>query len=105
MSKKKVIDLFYQPWTIVFKEEIPDSNGRFVWGNCDSINRVITLRTKDVNGKPMTQPELERTLIHELIHAISACGAFWDDISETQVEFISVCLHRVLSQLKMTLVL
>lgn len=100
MSKKKYIDLFYQAWSIEMVEDIPTEDNRFVLGNCDSIRHNIKIRTKDVDGNPIPKQEINRTLIHELLHAISAVGAFWNDINETQTEFIAVCLHKTLSQLK-----
>lgn len=95
----KTIDIFYQDWDVNFVEDIPNDGNIFVYGRCEGSDRTIWIRTKDRDGEDISQTELQRTLIHELLHAIAMQGGFYQEMTEQMVEFTSVCLQVALQQL------
>lgn len=71
----------------------------FIWGQCDTSNKIITIATRKQNGKRVTEDELKSTYYHELVHAILNEGQYCKlSFNEPLVEWIAICLLQLSKQ-------
>lgn len=96
--KNQKFKLFNTEWTIVYVDEIKREDDSFYFGLTDYVCKKIFIVTKDSNDNPLSENEIKRTLLHELMHAILITGCFEDCNTEPCVEWIANCLYSLLEQ-------
>lgn len=66
-------------WKIKFVDRCPllsDQEGGTNFGLCDPDRRIITIGTKDADGRPYSKEQVLKTLRHELFHLILFEGQY-----------------------------
>jgi len=98
--KDRKFTIFGTTYRIKFVEAInPDDRDRFTWGDTDGRVHIIRIATKDVNGKSISEEELEITVLHELMHVIFGEGQYAScNEDEPLVEWCARCLHSFKKQ-------
>lgn len=98
--KEEKFNLFGSNWTIKYgdKIEIEGENG-FQFGLTDYVARVISVATKDNQGEPLPEEEVEMCKLHELVHAILGTGMYGDiSGNEPLVEWLARCIYSLVKQ-------
>ena len=94
--KDTTFDIHGSTWNIKFVEEIKEGDS-YTKGDCDPIKYEIRI-AKTVRGIKPSQKELQKTLLHELVHAIFITGAYhscYED--EPLVEHTTRCLNSMIN--------
>lgn len=55
---------------VKFEDKLNDSEDSMLFGKCDPTSQVITLATKDLQGKELSEDRKLATFYHELAHAL-----------------------------------
>ena len=98
--KTKEFDIFGTKYTIGWVDEISDkaAQGTTV-GLCDSTNAKVWIATKLPNGDTVPKADMEKNLIHELIHAILNEGQYLAvSTDEPLVEWLARCIYSLKKQ-------
>ena len=98
--KDKRFNIFGTKYRIKFMDVVPNDNSEnFTWGDTDGRIHVIRIATKDINGKPIPEDELDITIKHELMHAIFSEGQYSScNTDEPLVEWCARCIHSLKKQ-------
>ena len=98
--KDRKFTIFGTTYSIKFVDVInPDDRDRFTWGDTDGRTHTIRIATKDINGKSISEEELDITVLHELMHVIFAEGQYSScNEDEPLVEWCARCLHSFKKQ-------
>lgn len=76
-------------------------DGDWVFGTIEYIGdtNLISISTKDRNGKPISKESMRRTLRHELFHAILCKGQYHNSSNdEPLVEWLALCTDLLYEQ-------
>ena len=100
MIKDRKFNLFGTTYKLVFTDKIEnDDPDRFTWGDTDGRVHIIRIATKDINGKSISEDELDITIKHELMHVIFGEGQYSScNTDEPLVEWCARCLHSFKKQ-------
>ena len=93
-------NLFGTKYRMRFMDVVPnDDPDRFTWGDTDGRIHEVRIATKDINGKDITDDELDITKLHEIMHVIFSEGQYADcNSDEPLVEWCARCLHSLKKQ-------
>ena len=83
----------------IFDKEKCISEEKYSWGNFNSVNKIITISTENLDGVPLQNSTIEISKLHELVHAIFEAGQYnncSDD--EPLVEWTARCLYELIKQ-------
>lgn len=101
LTKKQVFELFGTKIKIEYKDNVLDEEGHWMYGTAEhkADLTIITLSTKDADGKNLTKDSMIRTLRHELFHAILNKGMYFSSSSdEPMVEWLAICTDILCKQ-------
>lgn len=100
INDSKIINIFGTTYTIEYVDKIEvDNPNTWRFGEEDASNHTIQICTKFRNGGSLSKSEIEKNLVHELIHAILDEGQFFEESSnEPLVEWLARCLHSIHKQ-------
>lgn len=101
LTKKQVFELFGTKIKIEYKDNVLDEEGHWMYGTAEhkADLTIITLSTKDADGKNLTKDSMIRTLRHELFHAILNKGMYFNSSSdEPMVEWLAICTDILCKQ-------
>lgn len=108
--KNKEVDVFGTKYSIIYANKVTDvkeqehamdncNEGDVLWGITDHDHKQIVISTKTILGKPRDKEDMERTLYHELIHAILVSGQYLQSNSdEALVEWLARCIYSLKQQ-------
>lgn len=94
-------NIFGTKWTIRYQDVIEIEDNDFTFGHTDSADKIITVATKNRDGKDIPEREIELTTLHELVHAIFLEGQYFNSSAdEPLVEWTAKCLLSLKEQYK-----
>ena len=100
--KEKEYDLLGLKIIVKYVDSVYDeTDGCWLFGQVEYIGdvNIITISTKDKNGKPMSKKSMRRTLRHELFHSIMAKGQYHNTAGdEPLVEWLALCTDLLFEQ-------
>ena len=98
--KDRRFNIFGTKYSLCYMDSInADDPDKFTWGDTDGRIHKIQVATKDINGKPINDDELDITLLHELFHAILSEGQYRScNEDEPLVEWLARCVHSLKKQ-------
>lgn len=101
MKKTQKLNIFGTKWAIIYVDKIEAEGDGFIFGHTDSVEKIITVATKNRDGKPLPDREIELTAIHELVHAMLLEGQY-NNASEDEplVEWLAKCILSLKEQCK-----
>ena len=79
---------------ITYQDRVEDDDKNWLFGVCKERGDFchIFISTKDENGNLMTEESMNRTLRHELFHAILDRGLYFNSSSdEPMIEWLTIC--------------
>lgn len=100
INNSKTINILGTTYTIEYVDKIEMSDPN-IWrfGETNSADHSIKICTKLYNGLSIENKELEKNLLHEIIHAILDEGQFFSESSnEPMVEWLARCIHSISKQ-------
>lgn len=96
-------DLFGTKWYVKFvdfipKEEDEPLDGTVHWGKCNDNDNTITIAFGTPNGYKFPDDKIQRTLLHEIVHAMCGTGNYSITNDEPFVEWMAGCLFNLYHQ-------
>lgn len=86
---------------VKFVDSVYDKDGYWIYGQIEYIGDldIITISTKNKDGKNLTKQSVYRTLRHELFHAILSKGQYHSCCEdEPLVEWLALCTDLLNNQ-------
>lgn len=108
--KNREVDIFGTKYSIIYANKVTDvkeqehamdgyNDGEVLWGITDHDTKQIVVSTKNNLGKPRDKDDMERTLYHELMHAILVSGQYLNpNNDEPLVEWLARCIYSLKQQ-------
>lgn len=102
--KDRTINIFGTKYRVKFVDKVKDKTytpeeNVHTYGLTNSANQTIQVALYNIDGKPVSNDELERTLWHELIHAILDTGQYRaSSADEPMVEWLARCIKSLIDQ-------
>lgn len=101
MTKIKKYKLLNNRIKIVYKDEVLDENGEWIFGRCSNNGPevILEISTLDREGNPMRAEDIEITVRHELFHMILDT-LYFNELSgnETLVEWLANATYELNKQ-------
>lgn len=97
--KNRTLKLFGTKWKVVYKDQVLNEENKWLYGSSNLSKKIIEISTKDYEGVPLSQEDIELTFYHELMHAIFSTGQYnscCDD--EPLVEWVARCIQSLKNQ-------
>ena len=103
MERVSSVNAFGVKYKVKCVENIPVKDTEyeegFLWGLCDYIKRVIYISLKDNEGKAIEESHIERTFLHEVLHAILQEGGYDEAVNdEVLICYLSGNLQQVIGK-------
>jgi hypothetical protein len=84
-------------WLVKYVDNLEDGEGNVLFGQTLYGDNIIRIATHRPNGKRYSDKEIQRTLLHELVHVIFAEGQYLGSCNdEPLVEWVARCLQDLL---------
>lgn len=99
-NNSKTINIFGTTYTIEYVDKIEiDNPNAWRFGEENSASHTIQICTKLYNGLPIGKEEINKNMMHEIIHAILDEGQYFSESSnEPLVEWLARCIYSILKQ-------
>jgi hypothetical protein len=98
-TKNFKFNLMGDEWQVEFVDVLEDTDNKdeLIYGRCFFDSQTIMIAKKSANGKEFSNRVLQRTLLHEMTHAIFGEGCYTaSNNDEPLVEWTARCLQDIL---------
>lgn len=99
INNSKTINIFGTTYTIEYVDKIDIEEPNFRFGEESSADHTIKIALKYNEAGDIEKSELDKNLIHEIIHAILDEGQYFQESNnEPLVEWLARCIYNILKQ-------